>query len=220
MTSKFSALLSLAIVASSTTIATAGWVPSFTLRKDPANGLPFSAPDAALGSPWVSYLLSIDTTNTGGELMQAFQVTITGALHQRWIDSDADEIFEPTATTVNVTSGLANGDSHLLAQSGSLFGSGPTEDNPGTGSPLTSTVVFHYGVGTQLSGAWARLTATTTANLAYIVVQKGLLPNLNIEILVADPTGKLIAQVPEPTSALLTIFGLAGLAAARPRRKR
>jgi hypothetical protein len=156
-----------------------------TLLKNPP-GTPFAAPDAALGSPWVSYRLSLAAT--AGETIQAIQADITGQLHQRWnANVDDPSIFDPSAQSTNVT----NGDSHLMAPTGSLFGSGPTEDNPGTGSPLASTASAMYGVGSLLQGAWSLVGANvgSAANVAYIVIPKGTEINTNIKVDIADPSG-------------------------------
>ena len=162
-----------------------------TLIKTPP-GVAFASPDAALGAPWVSYRLSIASTN--GEIIQAIQANITGQLHQRWNpDPDNDGAFLPTAQSTNVT----NGDTHIMAPTGSLFGSGPTEDNPGTGSPLASTASAKYGVGTLLQGAWSLVGANagTAANVAYLVIPKGTEVNTNITVQVANPDGATIGQL-------------------------
>jgi hypothetical protein len=162
-----------------------------TLIKNPP-GVAFASPDAALGAPWVSYRLSLASTN--GEIIQAIQANITGQLHQRWNpDPDNDGAFLPTAQSTNIT----NGDTHLMAPSGSLFGSGPTEDDPGTGSPLASTASAKYGVGTLLQGAWSLVGANvgSTANVAYIVIPKGTEPNTVISVQVANPDGAVIGTL-------------------------
>jgi hypothetical protein len=171
--------------------ASAAIIGTATLIKSPP-GAAYSSPDAALGSPWVSYRLSVSSTN--GEIIQAIQANITGQLHQRWNpDPDNDGAFLPTAQSTN----QANGDTHLLAPSGSLFGSGPTEDNPGTGSPLASTATAKYGVGTSLQGAWSLVGANvgSAANVAYLVIPKGTEINWNISIQVADPNGATIGTL-------------------------
>ena len=44
-------------------------------------GVPFTSPDSALGAPWVSY--SLDLQSTAGELIGAIDAEIKGPLHQR-----------------------------------------------------------------------------------------------------------------------------------------
>lgn len=118
-----------------------------TLVKDPAGGVPFASPDAALGAPWVSYALALQST--AGELIGGVDVEITGQLHQRWNFDVDTETFAPTANSTN----QSNGDSHLRAVTSALFGSGPSEDNSGAGSPLSDTANSDYGVGSYLRGA-------------------------------------------------------------------
>lgn len=215
-------LLAVALVAviSWSNSANAAIIPQFTLIKDPSNGIPFSAPDATLPSPWVSYRLSV--TATAGEQMQAFQVDIRGQLHQRWTDADGDQVFEPTASST-AASGLTNGDSHLLGRFDLFFG-GPSEDNPGTGSPLASTATALYGVGTYLNGAFSLTTPATTANLAYLVLAKNTTTQISARILVANSQGDIISDInfpnfPEPTSAVLATLALAGLVATVRQRR-
>jgi hypothetical protein len=162
-----------------------------TLIKNPA-AVPFGSPDAALGSPWESWQLSL--TATAGETIQAIQANITGQLHQRWNpDPDNEGAFLPTAQSTNAT----NGDTHIMAPAGSLFGSGPTENNPGTGSPLASTASAMYGVGNLLQGAWSLVGANvgSAANVAYIVIPKGTEINTDISVQVANPDGATIGQL-------------------------
>jgi hypothetical protein len=179
--------------------ASAGIVASATLIKDPSAALPFAAPDAALGSPWVSYKLVL--TATGADTIQAVDATISGQLHQRWSASGSDGVYDTaTGNSTNAT----NGDSHFLATNTMLFASGPTEDNPATftplggGSPLspTNTVDTGYGVGTSMSAVFGPPgAALTSLNLAYIVVQKTALPNLNIHVNALNPNGDIIATL-------------------------
>jgi hypothetical protein len=171
--------------------ASAAIIGTATLIKYPA-AVPFGSPDAALGSPWESYQLSVAAT--AGETIQAIQANITGQLHQRWNpDPDNDGAFLPTARSTNMT----NGDTHLMAPLGSLFGSGPTEDNPGTGSPLASNTSAKYGVGTLLQGAWALVGGNvgSSANVAYLVIPRGSEINTNISVRVANPDGTTIGTL-------------------------
>jgi hypothetical protein len=171
-----------------TTIAPAAIFATATLIKDPSAGVPFGAPDAALGSPWASYRISLQAT--GGSLIQAADVQIAAPLHQRWTSSNFDGVYDtPTGNSTNVT----NGDSHLSATAGALFGAPPTEDNPFVGSPLSATNndSTGYGVGTHLTGAFAPPgPALTSMNLAYIVIPKGAA--MDISIRVADPAGAIL----------------------------
>ena len=167
--------------------ASAAIIGAATLIKNPA-AVPFGAPDAALGSPWESWQLSV--VATAGATIQAIEANITGQLHQRWApDPDNEGAFLPTAQSINATSG----DSHLMAPTGSLFGIGPTEDNPGTGSPLASTASAKYGVGTLLQGAWALVggNAGSSANVAYLVIPKHTEFDTNISVRVGDSLGNI-----------------------------
>jgi len=178
-----------------------------TLVKSPMMGNPFGAPDSALGAEWVSYLITVYAQQ--GTTIGAVEAQITGPLHQRWNDSDGDGISELSANGTTA-SALANGDSHLLAPAGSLFGVGPTEDNSGTGSPLPDTATADYGVGSFLYGAWALTQPATATNVAYIVIPKGSEHLLKFSIKAASPTGTALgtitgpfSYVPEPSSLLL-----------------
>jgi len=226
MTRTVGKLALLALVASlfGGSMSQAALIPTATLVKDPNAGVNFSAPDAALPSPWVSWKLSI--VATAGEIVQAAQVNMTGVFHQRWTDADADEVPEPTPNSA-AASGLTNGDTHLLAPTGSLFGSGPAEDNTMAGSPLASTPTAFYGTGTFLQGAWSVLVPSSTTNLAYIVIKRGSVPNMNIDVRVANPTGQIIGtfttsdfigQIPEPTTVTLAGLGLIGMLGLARRR--
>jgi hypothetical protein len=207
--------LALVCIALSTTSANAALIGKATLVKQPP-GSPFSAPDAALGAPWVSYQLSVESNNPA-ELIGAVDVTINGnKLHQRWNDTDFDGVTDPSPQNPATSDG--RGDSHLTAPAGSPFGSGPSETNTKTGSPLGSTPgATEYGVG-NLSGAWGILVPSTTANLAYIVINsQDAGPSLDIRVTAATPTGATFNNgvaltgtdffIPEPTT-----MGLLGLA--------
>jgi hypothetical protein len=175
-------------------VAQAAIIGSATLIKDPANGVAFGAPDALLPAPWVSYRLSVASDN--GDIIQAVQANITGQLHQRWDDTDFDE--DPTNNPSGNSANQTGGDTHLLAPTGSLFGSGPLEDNPGTGSPLVADGLSRlYGVGSSLVGAWSLVGANvgTSANVAYVVVPSGSTPNFDISVRVASPTGETLGNL-------------------------
>jgi hypothetical protein len=187
-----------------------------TLKANPP-AVGFAAPDAALGAPWVSYVLRLQST--AGELIGGIDVDIFGSLHQRW-DYDSSEGPFPTSSSLNQT----NGDSHLMAQS---FGfGGPTEDNPGTGSPLPNTATAYYGVGSHIGGTWGISSPQTSANLAYIVVPSNQLHLLDIEVNVANANGSIIGRlterdffpnVPEPASGVLLVVGILASTCARRR---
>ena len=162
-------------------------IANATLVKNPP-GTPFSAPEAALGAPWVSYQLSITSTNPA-ELIGAVDVTINGnKLHQRWVDTDFDGTTDPTPQSPAIADG--RGDSHLTAPAGSPFGFGPFETNTKAGSPLPgSPGATEYGLG-NLSGAWGLLVPSTTANLAYIVINsQDASPRFDITVKAATPNG-------------------------------
>jgi len=194
---------------------------SVTKVKDPAGGSPFDAPDAALPAPWVSYRLSMHSDAI--DMLQIYQVRISGPLHQRWIDTNSDSIFEPTASGTEQSSG----DSHLLVPPGALFGSGPTETNPGTGSPLASSGTALYGIGDSLYGAWANPFVGAT-DLAYIVIPSGMERSLSINVQSVSPVDAFYTftikdffpPVPEPASVVLAAAALAVFCVSgRSRRK-
>lgn len=188
---------------------------------------PFLAPEAALGAPWRAYQLTLQSN--AGELIQAVDVSITGnKLHQRWIDTDFDGITDPSPIG-QASSG--RGDSHLTSPAGSPFGLAATETNSLSGSPLPSVPgTTEYGLG-NLRGAWAVPTASTTVNLAYIVINQDLYNEptaFQISVKAATPTGAaLVSQfgsttwsagdfwpvplppIPEPSTTLL--MGLAAV---------
>lgn len=162
-----------------------------TLQREPA-ALPFGSPDAALAAPWVSYTLGLQ--GDAGEVIAAVDVSISGQLHQRWTFDEDLGTFNPTPNNnVNIT----NGDSKLRAVTGAIFGAGPFEDNPGTGSPLPDTATADYGVGTTLSGAWGIPVANqgSQVNLAYIVIPKGSEVNTDIRVKIAGQDGGILAEL-------------------------
>jgi hypothetical protein len=173
--------------------AEASVIGTATLIKDPSAGLPFGSPDSALGSPWVSYKVGL--TATGADTIQAVTVNISGPLHQRWTSSNGDGVYDtPTGNSPNT----ANGDSHFLATATMLFASGPNEDNPFTGSPLSASNDGNngYGVGSSMSATFGPPgAAVTSMNIAYLVFPKNPTPNLNIHIDVFNPNGDLIAAL-------------------------
>jgi hypothetical protein len=185
------ALLSSCCFVACTTMAPAAIVATTTLIKDPSAGVPFGAPDGALGSPWASYLISVQAT--GGSLIQAAEVQIAAPLHQRWAASNFDGVYDtPTGSSTNAT----NGDSHLSAPPSYLFGAPPLEDNPFVGSPLSATNndSTGYGIGTHLSSSFAPPgPAVTSMNLAYIVIPKGAA--MDIKVRIADPVGAILGTL-------------------------
>lgn len=198
-----SVFLALVVALAAGSMAQAAVIGSATLKGNPP-GVAFTSPDAALGSPWVSYALDLSTT--AGELIGGIDVSITGQLHQRWTFDEDQGVFVPTGNSANMT----NGDSHLRAVTGALFGAGPTEDNPGTGSPLPDTATSDYGVGTSLSGAWGITAAASTASLAYIVVPATSLTTpgqFAISVSVANPAGDIIGTLDRSAFAGLPSAG-------------
>jgi hypothetical protein len=196
--------------------APAAVIASATLIKDPSAGISFGGPDAALPAPWVSYLLSV--TDTFYKI-DAYDVLIEGPLHQRWIDGNHDGTFESTPGGTD----QSTGDSHLAVPAGSIIGAPPTEDNAGTGSPLTSTSTALYGVGTSLQGAWAT-SESHTLDVAYIVIPKGSERRLNIVISLGYPdvgkspqlTTRDFFPVPEPASIWLAAIAVAVMGVVLP----
>lgn len=196
----------------------AGVVATATLVKDPANGIPFEGAEAALGAPWVSYLLEWEDMTQRSKFL-ALDVSIKGPLHQRWIDSNSDGIFESTPRDLDTF----GGDSHLLASNGSLFGAGPFEDSGSAGSPFADSISTDFGVGTTLSGAWAIPSPERgfKATVAYIVIPKGSESELDIRIrAIFDESSELyetilsvdendfFPAVPEPAGILLIVSGI------------
>lgn len=159
-----------------------------TLKADPP-GVAFTSPDAGLGAPWVSYVLSVQTT--AGELIGGLDVDIEGPLHQRWNFNEDSGLFLPTTNSQNQT----NGDSHFMASAGALFFDLLHEDNSGAGSPLSDTTSADYGVGSFMNGAWGLATPATSTNVAYIVVPQDQLSAINVRVVVADPAGNIIGRI-------------------------
>jgi hypothetical protein len=183
-----SIFLALVVALAVSSAAQAAILGTATLKGNPP-GVAFTSPDQALAAPWQSYAL--DLASNAGELIGGIDVVISGQLHQRWTFDEDAGAFIATGNSANTT----NGDSHLRAVTGAIFGAGPTEDNPGTGSPLANTATAQYGVGTSLSGAWGITAAASTASLAYIVIPANSIPTLNIAVKVADPGGNIIGDL-------------------------
>lgn len=178
-----------------TASANAALMGTATLIRDPGGevGAPtaaFAAPEALLGSPWVSYQLSV-TSDEGNIASWSFRIDTD--LHQRWSDGDFDD--DPTnGKTITGTVSSANGDSHLTPAAGALAGAGigaPDEDNdylpPAPDSPLTDSYVpgagtggIAWGVGSFLKGDYGLLAATQTASadIAKIVIPVSVLDAL------------------------------------------
>ncbi|MFO0790366.1 MAG: PEP-CTERM sorting domain-containing protein [Pirellulales bacterium] len=217
----FFALAAVLVVAASSNAAIIGVA---TKVKDPGAGNNFGAPDAGLPAGWVAYQLSVQST--AGEPIGAIDFSTSGGkLHQRWTDTDFDGTTNPSP---NGPASDGRGDSHLTAPAGSPFGSGPSETNSTTGSPLVSTPgTTEYGLG-DLSGAWAILAPSTTANIAYLVFKESDGPQIILSAKAADPTGLIFptltnasfggpfveSTIPEPATVTmigLAIFGAFGL---------
>ncbi len=203
------------------TAAEAAVIGTATLIKDPAHGIPFAAPDAALGAPWVSYELGL--ASNAGELIGAVNVLIHGPLHQRWVFNEDTGVFDSTHNSTN----RSNGDSHVHNVSGLLFYTGPNEDNSGVGSPLADTPNYDYGVGTFLTDVWGITGPTTTASLAYVVFPADKKYDFDISVQVADPNGNIIDALdetdffptPEPTTWSMIGTALACFAGAVSRNR-
>lgn len=162
-------------------------IGSMTLMRDPSIGLPFTSPDAALPAPWVSYAITVSTTDDNP--LQALEVNINGQLHQRWTDPNGGGAYAATNTSTN----KSDGDSHLLALPSMLFASDPTETNPGTDSPLSvdNDSTNKYGVGTDLAGTFGLPGRPATYfEAAYIVIPKGSEDSLAINVGLLFPTGE------------------------------
>lgn len=160
---------------------------SASLVRDPPT-VPFSSPESQLNSPWIAYVLGVHSNN--GEAIAALDVSITGPLHQRWVDPEANGAHQPTPTSPNRT----NGDTKLLALA-PVFDVEPAEDNPGLGSPLSSDEARLYGVGSYLRGAWQLPVAQqgTSVDFAYLVVPRGRENELRIDVKAKNSLGGEIA---------------------------
>ncbi len=194
---RFQNLAFLAALAAAATItfgtaAEAGVIGTVALVRNPP-GVPFNAPEAALGAPWVGYTIGLATT--AGELIGGVDVTITGQLHQRWTVGEDPDTGDPINVSTPNNANATAGDSHLRAVTGALFGSGPDEDNSLAGSPLANTAINTYGVGSFLKGAWGITNALTSANVAYIVIPRGSEVQTDIRVTVANPQGDIIGNL-------------------------
>jgi hypothetical protein len=172
-------------------VANSAVVPTFSLVSDPP-GTPFLAPEASLDSSWQSYQFSIHST--AGEPIQAVDVRIQGALHQRWTDIDADGIPDPTPIGP-VADG--KGDSHFTSPGTAAYGLGPFENNSGIGSPLPDVPGLRdYGVGSILRGAYTIPgPAATQYDIAYVVVPRGTVSQLKFNVFAATPTGNILPPI-------------------------
>lgn len=135
---------------------------------------------APLSDTWVSYILGAQTDD--GSTISGFDVTITGAVNQRWNFDLDNEVFVQSASSTNAT----NGDSHLMIPATAIVFVPATENN-NQPSPLPiapDTGTRDYGIGTLLRGAWGIPGAeqSTSANFAYLVVPKGMEPEIDIHI--------------------------------------
>jgi len=188
------AICAVMVAISCATTSSAAILASATLVND---GAGFGAPDGALGAPWASYVLSVSATE--GDLIQAANViNIGGQLHQRWSSSSFDGTYDTaTGNSTNKT----NGDSHFLAiTAGSqmLFANGPNEDNPGTGSPLSgnNNDSTGWGVGTSMSATFGPAgVSVTNLEIAYIVIPKTSITDLDIDIDILNPGGDVISSL-------------------------
>jgi hypothetical protein len=211
---------------------------SYTIVRGPDALAPaFVGPGAAqlnaAGGNWVGVKLTA-TEDTAGLVLKGFDVSgargIFAPMHQRWVDSDFDTIFESTPT--GAVTATTTGDSHLLIAANSQQGTTATEDNSGTGSPVPTDDDEQYGLGTFVKGAWALDPANygMALDFAYLVLKADVerIINLNIAVtrgpaassnneLVDMPNVQVVVPaIPEPAS--LSLLGLSALGLLRRRR--
>jgi hypothetical protein len=178
-----------------------------TRIKDPAAGMKFNAPEAALPAGWVSYQISLQAP--AGDLIDSVSVDIDGPLHQRWTYWEEAEP-SPTGAASD-----GRGDTHLTPPPGSTWSVYPTEFNSRWGSPLTSTpYALEYGLG-NVYGAWTLPVPTAATNVAYIVFPENERDQLQITIRSKDTQGNSFRTltladifVPEPSSSFLILVAL------------
>lgn len=210
-TACFAALISAASLANAALIGSAVQVP-------------INSPPEVTGVPgYVAYQLSVATDD--GSSISAVDVFIGGDLHQAWSDTNFDFVADPTPVGPPAN---GRGDSHLTPVQGALVGSAYTEDSDGTTSPLIDLGAGRdYGQGNFLRGAWGIPGASQTDNtpIAYIVIPEGSEFSTEVRIDVAGSAGggaltsaDFFPQIPEPTTAVLALFGALGLACGSRKR--
>jgi hypothetical protein len=219
-------------------LSQAGIIGTAVQVSGPPPGAAWTGTSAPLNDlPWASYKLGLQAT--AGELMGAVEVTINGALHQRWTVAEDPETGEIIITPTPKGTAVTGNDSHLIIPTTNWLELGVAEDNnllnlpPGpVGSPLLDTATADYGVGTFLTGAWTFTggTAPSIANIAYIVIPRGSEVTTDIGVKVWVASGDLIGDldqddfpgferpiVPEPTTFALFGLALVGLVGLRRR---
>ena len=160
--------------------------------------LPFSSDSGfnslPAGNDWVSYVLGVSTDD--GSKIQAVDVNLKGTFGQRW-NWDADgQSFASTPNSL-VTTGS---DSHLMMPTNALSPLMPAEDGSllnSAGLPFGTPNSSSFGVGSTMHGAWAVPgieSATTSMNLAYLVIPRGSESQLEYAIDGADGNGNMLFQ--------------------------
>ena len=174
---------SLVIAALMATSAIAGVIGTSTLVANPPGTL-FAQDTAynagALADTWVSYLLGAQTDD--GSKIAGFDVTINGVMNQRWNFDVDNEVFVASPSSTNAT----NGDTHLMPIGSSIIFVPPSENNnqPSAVPTAPDTAARDYGVGTNLRGAWGipEIDQLGAMNFAYLVVPKGMEPQIQLHI--------------------------------------
>jgi hypothetical protein len=174
---------------------------------------------------WTGYTVTL-TSTTPGSNVTAFDFFnqgggFFGPMHQQWareFDEDLEVFtFTPTPKRPHVASNAL--DSAFLDFVTIAMPDPPTEDNPGTGSPLAHTATRYRGVGTSLTGSFGLdpVSQAQSIDVAYIVVRDGEAVSFfgqGVEGGVAYP---VMGVIPEPaTMGLLAPLAL-GLLARRRR---
>jgi hypothetical protein len=160
--------------------------------------LPFSSESGfsslPAGNDWVSYILGVSTDD--GSKIQAVDVNLKGTFAQRWNwDADAQS-FASTPNSLIAT----GGDSHLMMPSNALSPLAPSEDGSllnSAGLSLEGPDSFSYGAGSMMRGVWAVPgieSATTSMNLAYLVIPRGSESQLQYAIDGAGSNGDMLFQ--------------------------
>ena len=181
--------------------------------------LPSSTNAPLYNNDWVGYKLTL----VGDAVITAVDFNtgtrgIFASMHQRW---GLDPITEEFVPNPDGTLTANTADSHFLAPLDSkLDAVASSEDNSGTGSPLTPSATILPGVGTFLKGAWGikEPFQTTAYDFAYIVVKASQPTQITVRGQVSEAgtardidTVINIPAVPEPASLSLLALGALGL---------
>jgi hypothetical protein len=155
-----------------------------------------------------------------------------GPMIQRWSDTDADGVYEPSpgpSNVSNTTQTPANFDSHFMGVAANItVGSALAENNVFTpsGTQLApfpaNTDSTVYGNGSSLKGAYGIVAAAQSADLdvAYLVVKDGTSLPWTAQVATANGTfdaAGTIPPIPEPATLSLAGLGVLGLVARRRR---